>query len=134
MTGIIQCPCGSDIFEVWESNERQIVTLGCRQCGTEIRVYDSGRYDGDGFVCKDDFLDRALSFKKYHCSKSGRNASRAELWISLQGKQDFMEECVSNDPAFYPDGWVKGFDWIRIGIPCVNCSFKDREWVDTETM
>ena len=134
VTGVIQCPCGSGTFEVWESNERQIVTLGCRQCGKEILVFVSGRHGWDGFVCKADFLDRALPGKKYHCPKCGQDVFRAELWISSQGKQDFLEECVANDPSFSPDDWVNGFDWIRIGISCVNCSFKDKDWVDMETM
>lgn len=134
IAGSIHCSCGCEQFEVWESNECRSVKLKCMQCGKEIVVFDSGKHGWNGFVCKDDFLDRTLPFNKYNCPECNQNSFRVAVFISSQGKQDFLDECVSNDDSFSPDDWVDGFDWIRISLQCVQCSFKDKEWASLETM
>lgn len=134
VTGKIHCACGSEQFEVWESNEHQIVKLKCKQCGKEIIVLDSGKHGWNGFICKEDFLDRSLQYNKFECPKCNQDTFNVEIWISSQGKQDFLDECVSNDDSFSLKDWVDGFEWIRISISCVNCSFKEQNWVDLETM
>ena len=48
ITGSIHCSCGCEEFEVWESNDRQIVRLKCRQCGEEIVIFDSGKHGWNG--------------------------------------------------------------------------------------
>lgn len=134
VTGKIHCACGGEQFELWESNERQIVKLKCKQCGEEIIVLDSGKHGWDGFVCKSDFLDRSLPYNKFHCPKCGQDVFNVEIWISSQGKQDFLYECVSNDDSYSLKDWVDGFEWIEISIFCARCSFKEQDWVDLETM
>lgn len=62
VTGTIHCSCGSEKFEVWTSNERQIIKLVCKQCGEEIILFDAGKHGWNGFVCNDDFLNRTLPF------------------------------------------------------------------------
>ena len=134
VTGAIHCSCNGEEFEVWESNNRQIVKLVCKQCGEEIIILDSGKHGWDGFVCKNDFLDRTLPYIKYRCPDCGEEVFKIVVWISSQGKQDFLDECVSHDDSFSIDDWVDGFEWIRISVSCANCSFEEEDWVDLETM
>lgn len=68
VTGEIQCSCGNEYFEIWESNEQLIVKVICKQCKKEFVIFDSGRHGWNGFVCGDDFLNRELPYNKYHCS------------------------------------------------------------------
>ena len=134
ITGSIHCSCGCEEFEVWESNDRQIVRLKCRQCGEEFVIFDSGKHGWNGFVCKDDYLDRELPFNKYVCPECETDSFKVEVAISSQGKEDFIEECVSNDDSFSDDDWVDGFEYIRIALNCTNCSYSEDDWVDLETM
>lgn len=134
VTGTIHCSCNCEQFEVWESNDRNIVKLICKQCGSEIIILDSGKHGWDGFVCKNDFLDRNLPFKKYNCPNCNEDVFKILVWISSQGKQDFLDECVSNDDSFSLADWVDGFEWITISISCTTCSFEEKDWVDLETM
>ena len=133
-TGIIHCSCNCEQFEIWESNDRNIVKLVCKQCGKEIIIFDSGKHGWDGFVCGDDYLDRSLPYKKYKCPDCGQDGFKVSVKISSQGKQDFLDECIANDDSFTPDDWVDGFEWITISVFCTTCSFKEKDWVDLETM
>lgn len=119
---------------MWESNDRHIVKLICEQCGKEIIILDSGKHGWNGFVCKDDFLDRTLPYEKCDCSKCGNDAFHVEVCISSQGKQDFLDECVSYDDSFSLNDWGDGFEGIVISISCANCSFEEKNWVNLETM
>lgn len=134
VTGTIHCSCGSEKFEVWTSNERQIIKLLCKQCGQEIILFDAGKHGWNGFVCNDDFLNRTLPCQKYNCPECGKDVFCITVCISSQGKQDFLDECVSNDDSFSLDDWVDGFEWITISLFCVGCSFEERDWLDLETM
>ena len=109
VTGTIHCSCNCEQFEVWGSNDRNIVKIICRQCGEEIIILDSGKHGWDGFICKSDFLDRTLPYEKYNCPDCGHDVFKILVWISSQGKQDFLDECVSNDDSFSLDDWVDGF-------------------------
>lgn len=134
VTGKIVCPCGCEKFQVFESNGCHIVKLICGQCGEEILILDSGKHGWDGFVCKDDFLDRTLPFQKYGCPRCKEDIFGVTVRISSQGKEDFQEECLSNDDSFSEENWVDAFEWITISLSCEKCSFKDADWVDLETM
>ena len=134
ITGSINCSCNSDEFEVWESNDRQIVKLICKKCGAEIVIFDSGKHGWNGFVCKDDYLDRLLPFNKYVCPECEQDSFKVSVYVSSQGKEDFIEECVSNDDSFSEDDWVDGFECIRISLNCSKCSCTEDDWVDCETM
>ena len=134
VSGSIKCKCGSEHFEVFSSNDRQIVKVKCAECGEEMIIFDSGKHGWDGYVCKDDFLDRDDPFVAYSCEECGGNKFRVGLKISSQGKQDFIDECVSNDDSFSAEEWVDAFEWIVINLICVNCNSESNEWLDLETM
>lgn len=134
VTGDIRCSCGGHRFEVWESNDRHIVQLICKECGHEILVLDASKHGWDGFVCHNDFLDHSLPLQKYICPDCGADAFEVAVFISSQGKQDFLEECVSHDDSFTLDDWVDGFEWITISLSCQNCDYNESDWVDLETM
>ena len=63
VSGSIRCKCGSEHFEIFSSNDRQLVKVKCKDCGEEIVLFDAGKHGWDGYVCKDDFLDRNGSGK-----------------------------------------------------------------------
>ena len=134
VSGSIKCKCGSEHFEVYSSNDRQLVKVKCLDCGEEIIIFDAGKHGWDGYVCKDDFLDREEPFARYSCEECGDHIFRVELKISSQGKQDFIDECVSNDDSFSEEEWVDAFDWIIINLVCNSCNTKLTEWLDLETM
>ena len=134
VAGVIHCDCMCEKFEVWESNDRQIIKLICKKCGKEIEVFDAGKHGWNGYVCKDDFLDRSLQLEKYVCPKCNHDAFKVSISISSQGKQDFIDECVSNDDSFSEDDWVNGFEWMGISLSCANCSNEEVDWADLETM
>lgn len=55
------------------------------------------------------------------------------MTIFSQGKQDFIDVCVSNNSTFSTDDWVNGFDWIKGALTCCNCQHKEKNWLDFET-
>lgn len=130
--GKIHCACGNESFKIFESNDRQIIKLLCRQCGREILLFDAGKHGWEGFVCNDDFLDRTLPFEKYICSKCGEASFGVTVHILSQGKEDFSEEC--DDDSFSPEDWVNAFEWITVSLLCSECKFSEKEWLDFETM
>ncbi len=134
VTGTIRCTCGQEYFEVYESNDRHLVKLRCKVCGQEIVLLDAGKHGWNGFVCKDDFLDRSLPFEKYGCPSCGEDVFRVGVHISSQGKQDFLEECVAYDATFKAEDWVDAFEWITIALTCEACGETEEDWVDLETM
>lgn len=135
VTGKMHCDCGSDCFEIWESNDREIIKLICKNCNQEILLFDAGKHGWNGFVCKDDdFLDRSAPFIKYCCKKCRSDAFHVTTYISSQGKQDFIDECVSNDDSFIPDDWIDSFEWITVSLTCCHCENTDKDWLDCETM
>lgn len=134
VTGKIQCACGNEAFEIWESNDRQIVKLVCKQCKNEFILFDAGKHGWNGFVCRDDFLDRERSFEKYVCSKCNETVYSIIVYISSQGKEYFIKECLSNDDSFTIEDWVDAFEWITISLSCKDCGLKSDGWLDLETM
>ncbi len=134
VTGTIKCECGNELFEVYESNERQFVKLICSECSKEIILFDAGKDGWDGFVCKTDYIDRNKPFNKVVCSKCNSSLYHVVTTISSQGKQDFYDECVSHDDSFSMNDWVNGFEWIQISLKCNNCQNCEEDWVDLETM
>lgn len=134
VTGIIKCECGNELFQVCESNEKQLVKLICCECGKEIKLFDAGKDGWNGFVCKMDFIDRNMPFNKVICSECNSSLHNVITTINSQGKQDFYDECVSNDDSFSMDDWVNGFEWIQISLKCDSCQKSEEQWVDLETM
>ncbi len=135
VTGNIQCTCGSGRFEVWESNKRHIVRLVCDQCRKEILLFDAGKHGWNGFVCKEDeYIDRSMPLKKYGCPECSKDVFNITVYISSQGKEDFIEECVSYDDSFSEEDWIDGFECISISLFCQECGFAEDEWVVLETM
>ena len=117
-----------------ESNDRQITKAVCKKCKKEFVLFDSGKHGWNGFVCGDDFLDREMPFEQFFCSECGKNTFSITIHISSPGKEDFEEECLSNDDSFTLEDWVNAFDWITISLTCEKCGLTDKEWLDFETM
>ena len=132
--GNMVCQCGCDVFSVRESNDRLLVKLTCRDCESEILLFDSGKHGWDGFVCGEDCLNRSEPLREYKCSQCGQPFFRVSVSISSQGKQDFIDECVSEDDSFLIDQWVDAFDWITVSLQCEPCAHTERGWLDLETM
>lgn len=134
ITGTIRCTCGCEIFGVSESNDGMLAQLRCRECGHEIALFDAGKHGWNGFVCHMDTLDRTEPFWKAACDACKGEHFRVTVWISSQGKEDFLEECVANDPAFTAEDWVDGFEWIQASLRCDDCKAQIENWLDFETM
>lgn len=134
VSGSIRCKCGSEHFEIFSSNDRQLVKVKCKDCGEEIVLFDAGKHGWDGYVCKDDFLDRNEPLVNYICEDCGKQVFQVKLKISSQGKQDFIDECVNNDDFFSEEEWVDAFEWININLVCDSCDSTVDGWLDLETM
>lgn len=134
VTGIIKCHCGSECFEISESNERQMLKIVCNKCKNEFVLFDSGKHGWNGFVCRNDFLDREIPLEKVCCSKCGESNFRITLHISSQGKEDFAEECLANGDSFSQEDWVNAFDWITISLSCIKCRHSEKNRLDFEAM
>lgn len=132
--GKIKCSCGNEYFEIRESNEQLMVKILCKQCKKEYVIFDSGKHGWNGFVCGDDFLNRELPYNKYHCSNCKEDCFKVLVHISSQGKEDFIDECLSTDDSFSVEDWVDAFEWISISLTCENCGELSKEWMDAETM
>ena len=100
----------------------------------EIVLFDAGKHGWDGYVCKDDFLDRNEPLVNYICEDCGKQVFQVKLKISSQGKQDFIDECVNNDDSFSEEEWVDAFEWININLVCDSCDSTVDGWLDLETM
>ncbi|MBD7913375.1 hypothetical protein [Clostridium cibarium] len=131
--GSIKCSCSNETFNVYQSNNKMIVKLICGKCNKEIIIFDKGQHGWNGFVCKDDFLNRLQPFEKVICEKCEEDTFQVLVAISSQGKQDFIDECVSNDDSFSEDDWADGFQWISISLRCPECNCTE-EWMECETM
>ncbi len=134
VTGKIHCACNGETFSVLSSNDGGIVKLVCTQCKKEILLFDAGKHGWDGFVCKADYLDRTEPLEEHTCPNCDSHSFAVSVWISSQGKEDFMEECVESDDSFTIEDWVDGFDWINITLSCAMCNATEKNWVDYETM
>lgn len=134
VTGIIKCHCGSENFEISESNEKQLLKIVCKNCKKEFILFDSGKHGWNGFICGDDFLDREMPLEQVCCSKCGENTFGLIVHISSQGKKDFSEECLANDDSFSLKDWVDAFEWITVSVSCIKCNHSENNWLDFETM
>jgi len=63
----------------------------------------------------------------------GSDTFRVLVMISSQGKQDFIDECISNDDSVSEADWVDGFEWIDISLRCAECNYNEK-WMECETM
>lgn len=136
VTGVIRCTWDHEIFHVEERSNRQIINLRCAHCGKEHLLFHAGKHGWDGFVCGGDivFLVETLPSRAVECEKCTSKHFRVQVWISSQGPQDFLEECVAHDDSFTADDWVDGFEWITVDLTCASCGKVHRDWLDYETM
>ncbi len=134
VTGKIKCLCGSESFKILESNDKQLIKIICTSCNEEFILFDIGKHGWDGFICNYNFLDRNLPFEQCRCPKCNDNSFGVVVHISSQGKEDFEEECLSNDDSFTPDDWVNAFEGITVSLTCRGCGLTDDEWLVAETM
>ena len=135
VAGNIQCPCGNEEFEIWESNGRCAIRLVCARCGKEIILFDAGQHGWNGFVCgEEEYIDRTLPFQQYICAHCGKNRFRICVSINSQGREDFIEECVAYDPSFSADDWTDGFECIAVSVSCGKCGAEEEKWMIEECM
>lgn len=134
VTGTINCSCGTDEFEVWESNQRRIIKLVCRHCGKELLLFDESKHGWNGYVCHENFLNHTLPLCKYACPDCHNDVFHVTVEITSQGKQDFLEECIAFDDSFSPDDWVDGFESISVSLSCKMCQMPHDNWGVFETM
>lgn len=136
VTGTIRCHCGHDRFRIESASDRLIVTLHCEACGREHLLFHAGKHGWDGFVCSGNTFhpDNPQSPIQEKCPKCNSELYHVQVWISSQGPDDFLEECVAHDDSFSAEDWVDGFEWITISLTCVNCDDTQRDWLDLETM
>lgn len=134
VTGTIRCSCGSEVFSAAESNEGLLAKLSCPDCGREIELLDAGKHGWNGYVCHFDPLDRTQQLWKAVCEECRGEQFRVKVWISSQGKIDFLAECVAHDSAFREDEWTDAFEWIQVSLECVRCGMEFDNWLDYEAM
>ena len=132
VTGKIKCPCGNECFEIWESNDRQIVTIVCTKCKEKVVLFDGGKHGWDAVMCGQDGLDREMPSRQFFCPECGESAFRITVYISSPGIVDFAEN-LSDENEFTLDDWVNAFDWITVSLSCEKCGWADEDWLDCET-
>lgn len=135
--GIIKCKCGSEKFNIHESNNKMIVQLHCSLCNKELLLFDEGKHGWNGFICNDDFLNREESLKVTKCPECNNGDFKIKVTITSQGKEDFIDESgLENSYGEILDKseWVNGFEWINGNIICSNCKNEYDNWLDCETM
>ena len=134
ITGTLRCSCGCEVFSVRESNDGMIAQLNCRDCGREIELFDAGKHGWNGFVCHMDTLDRQEQIWNVACDECKGNHFRVSVWISSQGREDFLAECVANDASFREEDWADAFEWIQVSLECTGCGIDMDNWLDCECM
>ena len=134
VTGTIQCTCGCQIFSVTESNDGLFAKIRCRDCEKEIELLDAGKHGWNGFVCHMDTLDRSQPLWKAVCEECKSEHFRVKVWISSQGKEDFLSECAAHDGSFAEEDWVDAFEWIQVSLECGRCGMDMDNWLDYEAM
>ena len=134
--GIIRCRCGHDRFLIESACNRQIVKLHCEKCSQEHLLFHAGKHGWDGFVCGGNTFHPDNTLPPIHekCENCNSELYHVQVWISSQGPDDFLEECVANDDSFSAEDWVDGFEWITISLTCANCDAVQSDWLDLETM
>lgn len=134
VAGQIQCSCGFEDFEVYESNDRAIVKLVCKQCGNEILLFDESQHGWNGYVCKEDELDHTEPFEKYYCADCQQDGFKVMVSISSQGREEFLAEGVPMDASFSEEDWVNAFESISATLLCTSCELQEEDWLEAEVM
>ncbi len=137
VTSIIKCKCGSESFSIYESNNKMIVKIVCSSCNKELILFDEGKHGWNGFICNDDFLNRAEPLKVTKYSKCNEDEFKIVVTVTSQGKQDFIDESGLENglgETLNESDWVNAFEWISADITCLSCKNEDEHWLDCETM
>lgn len=149
--GIIRCSCGCESFHIkiyagtengypqvcrYEDGYAFVVKAVCMDCGNEHLIFDDSKHGWNGFVCRDGVSVPDDELKKWNCQKCGCDIHNIEIGINSQGKDDFINESgiADGETEFNENDWINAFDWITIGLKCLNCGHDDENWVDYETM
>lgn len=139
--GNIICTCKNDIFNIFTSNDKHIINLKCVNCEKEFNILDSDKHGWQGFVANqgmEEFYtcNRTEPFIIEKCQKCSKEEFFIEVYISSQGIEDFIMECLEDDEEnkFSLKDWVDAFEYMNINIKCKNCNNYDETWVALETM
>lgn len=71
--------------------------------------------------------------KPLYCPKCGSDIYTVKLRITSLGKQDFIENTVTDgETEFSENDWVESFDMLTIWVNCIKCRYCDV--IEYETM
>ena len=149
--GTTRCSCGCERFSIkiyantengypqvcnYQDGYALVIKFLCKECGKEFLIFDMSKHGWNGFVCHDGITVPDEELKTWHCPKCSCGNHTAQIGIASQGKQDFIEESglADGETEFNENDWVNAFDWITIGLKCVECGHDDERWIDYETM
>jgi len=151
LIGIIQCPCGSNEFQLVypgqtiEFQEKKlpcdieigghcyfVIKLECCKCRAQHLLFDADFHGWDGVMCHD--VEKASLPRppliQWRCLSCGALPHKVAVKIALESKENFVEQAGGE---FADDRWPDAFQWIWITITCCNCGLETRDWVDYET-
>lgn len=143
--GSVVCPCGCDIFRIYHNEDREFddtlpyneqyglkFKAECTKCGAVHLIFDQAVQGYDGLVCGDCKSAPDDTLHPLTCKKCGTDRFELDIYIEVEDKEQFIEECVSEyTDKFTPDDYVDAFDWITITTTCDKCGDVD-EWVSLE--
>ena len=140
--GSIRCFCGCEGFQLrgyedaeYGGNYTSPLKAICKDCGKEYIIFDQSKHGWDGFVCHDGNEIPYEELSEMLCPICGYDTHEIKVRISSQGKQDFIDEAgIDSESDMNEDDWVNAFEWITIGLKCLECEHNDEEWLDLETM
>ncbi len=151
INGEIRCTCGCKCFHIkifadtsngypqvrsYEDDYALVIKTICMDCQKEYIIFDDSKHGWNGFVCHDGISPPENTLTSWNCPQCGSDIHRIRIFISSEGKEDFINELELGDETseFSEDDWVNAFGWITIGLTCYTCSYADEKWIDYETM
>ena len=152
LLGKVQCPCGSDVFQLlYPGRTREheegpipcvaeidgkfffLIKAKCCACKKEHLLIDIDFHGWNGFVCHEPNqanLPRP-SLVPWKCLSCGSTEHKATILVSGEGKLDFIEE---TEGEFDEDRWPDGFGCFAMAIACSKCEKSTDGWISMETM
>jgi hypothetical protein len=147
----VQCPCGSDTFELLYPGQTHEVDgqhipctaemegkfffrleARCTRCSGQHLLFDADFHGWDGFVCHDSAqasLPRP-QLQPWACLSCRVTEHKARVRVYSDGEEDFVE---NTDGEFEASCWIDAFGWFSMDITCTKCGTETAEWVSYET-
>ena len=124
-----EIPCDAEI----DGNYFYIVSARCTACRAERVLLDADFHGWNGLTCHDPVQAAAARppLTPWHCRNCRETAHVGMLFISGEGKDDFIEEAGSD---FDPDRWPDAFGWFSLSCSCLQCGLDEPDRFVSETM